>query len=575
MMEFHFLRPVWLLALPVLALMLWWIARLGPRARIWERLCDDALLQPLLRGALHYRRRTLVLAGLGWLAATLALAGPTWEKVPLTLYNAPPARVLVLDLSRSMDATDIKPSRLQWAKFKTIDLLNRLTDETIALVVFANEAYPIAPLTHDAKTVAALVPVLETQIMPAQGSSPRLGLERARQLLRRSGVTRGEIWMITDGDDLSETVALSGELAAEGFALSVLLVSTDAGAPIPDDNGFVRDTDGAIVVSRPNIEGIRAAVAAGGGRLVITTADTSDIDQLIAAGDNNVTAEVNEQALASEGWQDRGPWITLALLPLAALAFRRGWLLGIAIVLIQPTPQALALDWETFWMRADQRGARALAQGDPKSAANFFTDPDWRASAHYRNGEFEAALEQFSPDNLRGNYNRGNALARLGRYTDAIAAYDDVLKVDPDHQDAQFNRDLVESILQQQQQQPARDRENGGDPQNDRPPSEPNQGDSDENQSSSTDPGSDQPPSNPSAQNEAEPDPSDGNDTQRGGEQQIESQSDDTERAQSTKQWLRQVPDDPGGLIRRKLLYEKYRRERNREFLAKPTNKPW
>jgi Ca-activated chloride channel family protein len=130
------------------------------------------------------------------------------------------------------------------------------------------------------------------------------------------------------------------------------------------------------------------------------------------------------------------------------LAFRRGWLLSIlACVMILPPTPGLALDWSDLWWRADQQGARQFEAGANAEAAELFRDPAWRAAASYRAGDYERALAALSdvpdPD---VDYNRGNALARLGRIDEAIAAYERVLERDADHADARHNLELLEAL---------------------------------------------------------------------------------------------------------------------------------
>ena len=124
--EFHFLRPFWLLLLAPLALVLWSLWRPRAAANAWQRICDPNLLRYLLieRGGSDSRWFLWLLA-LAWLLTVLALAGPTWSKRVQSVHQTLDARVLVLDLSRSMLAQDLKPSRMARARFKIMDLLAR------------------------------------------------------------------------------------------------------------------------------------------------------------------------------------------------------------------------------------------------------------------------------------------------------------------------------------------------------------------------------------------------------------------------------------------------------------------
>ena len=120
-----------------------------------------------------------------------------------------------------------------------------------------------------------------------------------------------------------------------------------------------------------------------------------------------------------------------------------------------PLPEPVAaLDWDDLWLRRDQQGQQAMEGRDYAAAAELFEDPAWKAAAQHRAGDYRGALDSLEPlADAESNYNRGNALARLGRYHEAIAAYDRTLAERPDHADAKFNKELLEKELERQQQQ--------------------------------------------------------------------------------------------------------------------------
>ncbi|HHH47676.1 MAG TPA: tetratricopeptide repeat protein, partial [Gammaproteobacteria bacterium] len=161
-----------------------------------------------------------------------------------------------------------------------------------------------------------------------------------------------------------------------------------------------------------------------------------------------------------QDWQSRGPWLVVLLLPLAALAFRRGWLLSVVLLVgvLSPPQPAMASGWDDLWLHPDQQAARALAQKDYERASQLAEDPLLRGAAEYRRGNYEQALEAYSQaGGATADYNRGNALAKLGRYQEAIAAYDAALKAAPDMEDARANKAAVEKLLRQKKQQEKQD----------------------------------------------------------------------------------------------------------------------
>ena len=201
MAEFHFVRPFWLLLLPVGIWLVWRLARGTATAGRWQTWVDEAL-QPLVLtaadSALRGNRWLLCGAATACALAILALAGPTWERMPVPALRSSEALVMVLDLSRSMDAGDVEPSRLERAKLKLLSLLQRRDSGQTGLVVFSAHAFTVTPLTTDTRTIAALVSSLSSDIMPSRGSYPEAGINRAAQLLRQAAASRGEILLVSD-----------------------------------------------------------------------------------------------------------------------------------------------------------------------------------------------------------------------------------------------------------------------------------------------------------------------------------------------------------------------------------------
>ncbi len=464
--DLHFIRPWWLLALLPLALLLWRLLRRSGGASNWQGLVDPHLLPHLLvSGSGKARRLAPALLGLGWLLLVLALAGPSWERLPQPVYQPEQYRVLLLDISRQMNAADLPPSRLAQARFETLDLLKRSGEGQTALIAYAAEPYVISPLTRDADTIALQVPALSSELLPLQGRNAAPALKKALELLKNARAQDGEVILITGGmDDPAAAQSAARELREAGHRLSVLAIGTETGAPVPaGDGGFLQDAKGAILLPRLDPDRLGALAGNGGGRYLPSRPDDRDLDALLR--DPVVTAQAEEQdeTLQGDQWRELGPWLLLALLPLAALAFRRGWfsplLPGLlALGLVSPPQPAQAFGWDDLWSRPDQRGARAMAEEQPQQAAELFADPAWRAAAHYRSGNYQESLTALEPS--EPSYNRGNALARLGKLEDAINAYEQVLEQDPQHQDARFNRDLLQQLLEQQKQQQQQSGEN-------------------------------------------------------------------------------------------------------------------
>ncbi|HEX5123437.1 MAG TPA: VWA domain-containing protein [Rhodanobacteraceae bacterium] len=457
--EFHFLRPLWLLLL--LAIPLFWLMRHRGRADAgaWRSAIDPHLLPHLIeRIDAGSGRAGIVLAIALWTLASFALAGPAWEREPMPLYRNQAARVVALELSSTMMAQDEKPSRFERARYKVVDILERSKDYQTALIGYAGEAYVAAPLTDDIGTVRNLVDALDPSTMPVGGNHAAAAITQAQQLIQQAGLHRGDIILLADDADES-AIEAARKAHAAGLVVSVLGVGSTAGAPVALAQGdFLKDDNGNVIVSRRDDQGLAAVADAGGGKYMPMSADTRDIDALLvdraAAAAKASDAASSAELAESSRWRDRGPWLLLLLVPLAALAFRRGWLMAIALVLLAPAPRADAASFKDLWMRPDQQAAAALAQGDAKTAAGVARSPDWHGSASFRAGDYESAATDYAEvEDADGAYNQGNALAKLGKYEEAITAYDRALKLSPDMDDAKANKSAVEEWMKQQQKQ--------------------------------------------------------------------------------------------------------------------------
>ncbi len=326
--QFHFIRPVWLLACLPLLWLLWRLLHNAGHGNRWRGVVDPALLEHLLdRQGSRGARWPVFVIGFGWLMVVLALAGPSWEREMTPVYRGADERVLVVDVSKSMDATDLKPTRMERARQKLTDILQRSADTQTALVVFAAVPYVVSPLTDDAQTISSMVGSLETSIVPAQGSRVDLALARALELLQGAGSKQGTIWLLTDSPATAKAVSQARRIVSAGYTVSVLGFGTREGAPIQEqEGGFVKDDKGNIVVAKLDPAGLQELAAAGAGIYSGALTSDRDLDRLFASHQSALDVRENEQQRQTEVWRDRGPFLALLVLPFAALFFRRGWL---------------------------------------------------------------------------------------------------------------------------------------------------------------------------------------------------------------------------------------------------------
>ena len=587
--DFHFIRPEWLFALIPAVVIAVLLFRRYQQSTAWADTIDPTLMpflliQPPKKPSVN----PLPILLLGWVLAILAVAGPTTQKIPQPILEREDALVIILDLTWSMYASDVSPSRLTNAKRKITDLLMARNEGMTGLIVFAGDSHAVSPLTDDNKTILSLLSTLGPEIMPAPGSALAPALTLARSLFVSAGAATGRVLVITDEVRDAQAALSAARALSKQYPLSLMIVGTQSGAPIrlPQSMGdnFLKDDQGSLVIPAVNFDAITRFADASGASVSELNLLNDDLAVWLEPP-NRLEESFRIVERDFDLWEELGPYLILILLPLAIVGFRRGWLWGLAVVILMPVDQAGAADfWTDLWQTPDQQGASALELDAPASAAALFEDPAWRATAHYRNQDFKAAAEDFAASGgIENHYNRGNALARAGDLNGALAAFDQVLSSDPEHEDAAFNKALIERLLDQQsQEQAASDQDENSE----QKPQEGGQGE-EEQDASEQDPSQD-------AQNQQEGDTEDdAQDSEAAREQPESDQSQeeaaetseqavqeadealDPEEAQALEQWLKRVPDDPGGLLRRKFEQQFEERVRQGEITRQDFERNW
>ncbi|MCX7066632.1 MAG: VWA domain-containing protein [Methylococcales bacterium] len=593
LVDFHFIRPYWLLAiLPAVVISVLMLRNKLSRGN-WTACCDAELLPFLLQDkAVNQSRAWLTLGVISTLLMIIALAGPTWQRLPSPAFRNDAALVIALNLSTSMDAADIKPSRLTIARYKIADILKQRKDGQTALLVYSGDAFTVTPLTDDTNTIDSQLAALTTDIMPSQGNNTVAALEKAVALFKQAGLQTGQILLITDTVEINATLPTVKKLA--NFQLSILGVGTEDGAPIAlPEGGFLKDDQGSIVVTKLNPANLSSLAQAGHGLYQTLGSDDADIKTLLNAFDKPIQQQGKaNNDMMLEQWNEQGAWLLLLVLPLAALFFRKG-LLCVALLVLLPLPKnSYAFDWQDLWQRPDQQALKAYQQGDYAKAAEKFENPNWQAAALYQAGEYEKALKTYqsqteqTADNI---YNQGNALAQAGQLKEAIAAYQQALNLNPNHDDAKYNKELVEKELEKQPPEQDQDKQQKSDQNKEQQQSDKQQ--SSENKDSQSQQQQNSQKDQQSEQQEQQSNEQQKNQKQEKGQEQLKQQEDakpkeqskteqpaeqkkdDTkkqaaqqtkpadssaknEKLQANEQWLNRIPDDPAGLLRRKFKYQ-------------------
>jgi Ca-activated chloride channel family protein len=556
--DFHFIRPYWLLALiPCLVFIILTFKYKGLHTD-WKKICDEELLPYILeQSSGSQEKMPLISLSLAAILVVFALSGPAWERIPVPVFKNESALVIALDLSKSMLANDVMPSRLMRARYKISDILTQRKEGKTALIVYAGDAFVVTPLTTDNATIRGQLHALTPDIIPSSGSNTVLALQQAMNLLAQSNLEKGHILLITDEIKVAESVAFVKDKS--DYQVSVLAIGTQIGAPIPLPNGgFLKDNQGHIVVPKVIFNDLKQLADAGQGVFQQMTDDSQDIKKLLNAVETSVN-NTQEENLLSEQWADKGAWLLLLVLPLVAMNFRRG-LLMIPLLCIIPFPKnSYAFEWDNLWTTQNQHAQTLYQQKKYSEAAKLFTNSNWKATSHYEAGEYDQALAALKNEKTATSFSiQGNALAKKGQLEEALQRYNQALALKKDDKETLYNKKLVEKALKKKKENP--------DPKNSKQKKEGTQNGDKKPASSEGEKAEKQ-----SSENQNNPGKKDhkndtqANDTQSNQQTQRKQTRDYPldEKVESAKQWLNRIPDDPSVLLRRKFEYQYKLRQRD------------
>jgi Ca-activated chloride channel homolog len=622
MTELTLLRPWWLLGLIPAIGLLWLVWQRKVQDSGWKQWIDPAF-QPYLLSQQTASQKAWPIGFFGlaiiWLAAVIALTGPSWKQQPIAAQSTQTGSVILLDLSLSMYADDLQPNRLTRVQFKLTDLLNQHPEMRVGMVGYSASAHIITPISDDNSTLRNLLPHLNPLVMPAYGANAVAGFNKAIELLQGANITQRHIIWVTDDIEAEEIAPIRQLLEQHNIKLSLLAVGTPQGGAIMiPDFGLLKDQEDRLVQAQVPLQRLAELARDTGGQFSRMQVDDSDLVKMLPPFAGATEREQDDEKQLFQPL-DYGVYLLWLLVPLAALAVRRGWLMAWVLVAILPglmlTPNAsfaetdnepaqaqkpeikLSDRWREMFLTGNQRGYQAWLEQDYLEAEREFSDPSWRGSSLYRQGRYEEAVNAFArDDSAQGHYNRGNALAKSGQLEEARKAYQTALDIQPDFPQAQHNLDVIEELLALQQ-----DPDNPS--QDDSLPPQPEQNQQAEDQASDQGEANQQPAEqtpqsgnqgqqgdteqdgqteglNQREETSSEPSDEETAESQAQGQQQTEAdteteqdgqtgllnepteaelaeqQAQQREREQAQQTWLNQIKDEPGVFLRRKFDYQ-------------------
>jgi len=393
-----------------------------------------------------------------WACLTLALAGPRWNFREMETFSRDQSLVILLDLSESMNATDIKPSRLIRAKQKIEDLIHLSKGVKIGFIAFAADPHMITPLTDDKETIRHLLPSLDTDLVYVQGSRLSTALDMAMNMLESEPGNNKAILVISDGGfEDGSAIATARKIAAKGVVIHVMGIGTAQGAPLLDHEGNVIKKNGVPILSHLEKERLSEISHAGNGRYL--EAHYSDQEEGLILRELEQRAQTQIDKGKSRFWDERFYLLIFLILPIILWWFRRGYIFPLILILFTPVFRVEAASAvHDYFKNSEELGKQALDDGDYETAIRSFQDSYRKGVACYRAGNFEEAEKLFRQSSRedvasQAAYNLGNSLVQQQKIKEAITAYEDVLKEYPDHTKARDNLELIKKMLDQHEQE--------------------------------------------------------------------------------------------------------------------------
>jgi Ca-activated chloride channel family protein len=464
-------NPLALLALPLLALATWLVAVQNGKRR--ER--ASRLGAPL---SIFTTRLAF-----GWIIPsvlmTAALVRPYSGSSLVTVPAATEDYMLVVDVSRSMFARDVPPSRIELAKRKMRDLIDELTRQgtphRYGVTLFAGHSYLLCPVTDDVSVIKQFISEISPAMVTSLGSNLEAGVSTA--LSRFSDSHHGRLLVLSDGEDDQLTLPrITTQISRRGIKVDVLGIGTLEGSPIQlEDGTFIKDQRATVVQSKLEEASLRAIASAGSGTYVRATLDDRDIREL-ARSSSPRERSANGGTRSIRAFQEFGSWLALiaalTIITIAAIP-RSGSFLRALILFTLTTQTAFAAPtspsaaappsgraaYELYHSGRYQEASEAFKAALEESPNDTSLTQGF-ASSLYKEGNFKAALKTFQSlaskatngrEFFDNTYNAGTALLHMKRYQEAIDTFTKALEVKPDDERALHNRQVAQALLEEEE----------------------------------------------------------------------------------------------------------------------------
>jgi Ca-activated chloride channel family protein len=444
--EFHFLRPdfMWV-AIPVSVVILLGIV-LYPSPNSWKNHVAKHLQPYVIQKGTAWKSRVIQLSVLVMFAlGFIGFLGPSWDEIKTPVKKIESQLIIALDLSQSMLAKDISPTRLERAKFKIHDLLMAHPRAETTLLVFAGSTHTAIPFTTDYKIIKDQLDGLKPSMMPIKGTEFGVLFNKIDTLFN-DNKAEGKVLLITD--DLADISVeeVSVFLQQNNVSLYIYPFATQSGAAVPS---FKEN-------SALNLEKRNRLASLENVNFLEMTLDDSDVRDLAKVISDELVFE-DEQDAEEENWKDNGYWLLFPLALLFLFSFRKGWSLNLIVVAVvfsscsdQDNESYSDFNFSDLWYTQEYQAQKEYDAKNYLEAANMFKDPMRKGVAYFKAGDFLSAQTAFAKDTtVSGMYNLGLTYAKLGKLTESQAIFENIVERDPSNENANSNLKKITLAIEQ------------------------------------------------------------------------------------------------------------------------------
>ena len=461
--NFHFSNTEWLWGIgiiPLVCLAYVFFYRRATNGQRLENFIDPHLIPHLLKNSKFAQIslwKSMLLGSTLWMLLMAAMAGPRWDFTEIKNYRSDRVLLVLLDLSKSMDAPDINPSRLIRARQEIEDIINLGGDIRMGLVAFALDAHIVSPITSNVDNIRRLLPALSTDLIFVQGTRLTPALKTAEQMLASEISQNKNILIITDGGfQDQEAINIVEHLASQGVVVHSLGTATENGIKFTDEKGVPLKRAGKDLVSVLEREKLKLLSQSGNGQYFDTDYSDTNTKAILEQVNNRYNLQQDgDNVQGNRKWTERFYIFLIPFMLIVLPWFRKGFYFPvILVILLSSAAEAANLSIsDRLFLSKEQQAAKAMEEiEDYDTAVNLFDDPYKKGIAYYKSGNYADAENCFRQNQrpevrLNALYNLGSTLAKQNKFEEAVEVYKQILQEEATHEKTLHNMKIVKMLI--------------------------------------------------------------------------------------------------------------------------------